>query len=87
MATYLITHEVDDVDHWINAPTRQEAFEPMGISVRPFRDPQGSNKVGLIAEIPDMDAFQAFMQTPEAAEAMKNDGVRAETLVVLAEGP
>jgi hypothetical protein len=85
MATYLITHEVDDVEAWRASPKRQEVFGRMGIKVRPFLDPQGSNRVGLIAEIPDMKAFQAFMQTAEAAEAMKHDGVRPETLLVLGE--
>ena len=85
MATYLITHEVDDVEAWRASPKRQEVFGQMGIEVRPFLDPQGSNRVGLIAEIPDMKAFQAFMQTAEAAEAMKHDGVRSETLLVLGE--
>jgi len=85
MATYLITHEVDDVEAWRASPKRQEVFGRMGIKVRPFLDPQGSNRVGLIAEIPDMKAFQAFMQTAEAAEAMKHDGVRSETLLVLGE--
>jgi hypothetical protein len=32
-----------------------------------------------------MEAFQTFMQTDEAAEAMKHDGVRPETLLVLRE--
>jgi hypothetical protein len=85
MATYVITHEVDDVEHWANSSKREEAFGPLGITVRPFRDPDGSNKVGLIAEIPDLDAFQEFMQTDAAAEAMRHDGVRAETLLVLRE--
>jgi hypothetical protein len=83
MATYLITHEVDDVETWRVSPKREEVFGQMGIKIRPFVDPEGSNRVGLIAEIPDMKAFQAFMQTPEAADAMKHDGVRPETLVVL----
>lgn len=86
MATYLITHEVDDVDRWWNSPKRDEVFGPLGITLRTFRDPQGSNKVGLIAEIPDIGAFQEFMQTEVAADAIEHDGVRAETLVVLAEG-
>ena len=85
MATYLITHEVDDVDHWLSSPKRREVLDPLGVTVRPFRDPQGSNKVGLIAEIPDLDAFNEFMQSETAAEALRHDGVRAETLVVLAE--
>jgi hypothetical protein len=85
MATHVIFHEVDDVEHWLSSPKREEVFGPMGITVRTFRDPQGSNRVGLIVEIPDMGAFQSFMQTDEAAEAMKHDGVRPETLLVLDE--
>ncbi len=86
MATYVITHEVDDVESWLSSPTREEVFGPIGITVRPFRDPEGSNKVALVAEIPDMDAFQEFMKTDAAAEAMKHDGVRPETILVLSEG-
>ena len=86
MATYLITHEVDDVAHWLAQSTREDAFGPLGISVRTFVDPTGTNRVGLLAEIPDLAAFQSFMQTPQAADAMKQDGVRPETLVMLAEG-
>jgi hypothetical protein len=85
MATYLITHDVDDVEHWMNSPKREEVFGPLGITLRTFRDPDGSNRVGLIAEIPDLAAFQQFMQTDAAAEAMRHDGVRPETLQVLSE--
>ena len=52
MATHVIFHEVDDVEHWLSSPKREEVFGPMGITVRTFRDPQGSNRVGLIVEIP-----------------------------------
>ena len=85
MATYLITHEVDDVEHWWTSPKRAEVFGPLGITLRTFRDPAGSGKVGLIAEIPDLDAFQAFMQSETAAEAVRHDGVRIDTLLVLQE--
>jgi hypothetical protein len=86
MATYLVLHEVDDVEHWLGSGKREEIFGPMGVTVRTFRDPDGSNRTGLIAEIPDMEAFQAFMQSDAAAEAMKHDGVRPETLLILSEG-
>jgi hypothetical protein len=86
MATYVITHEVDDVDRWLNSPKREEVFGPLGVSVRTFRDPEGSNKTALIAEIPDMEAFQDFMKSDEAADAMKHDGVHPETVLVLSEG-
>lgn len=85
MATYVITHEVDDVEHWLASPRREEFFGPHGITVRLFRDPGGSNRVGLLAEIPDLAAFQEIMQSQGAADAMKYDGVRPETILVLAE--
>ena len=85
MPTLLALHEVDDVDKWLASPKREEFFGPLGITVRTFRDPEGSNRVGLIAEVPDMAVFEEAMQSDEAAEAMKTDGVRPETLVILSE--
>ena len=86
MATYPAFHEVDDVDRWLSSPKREEVSGPLGITIRAFKDPLGSKRVGLIAEIPDFAAFQEFMQTEPAAEAMRHDGVHADTLVILAEG-
>lgn len=85
MATYVITHEVDDVATWLSSPKREEVFGPAGITVRTFSDPNGSNKTALIAEIPDLDAFQQLLQTEEAAEAMKHDGVDPASVLVLSE--
>jgi hypothetical protein len=86
MATHLIFHEVDDVEHWLNSPKRAELFGPMGVTVRTFHDPQGSKWVGGIVEIPDMAAFQEVMQSEAAAEGMRYDGVHPETLLILNEG-
>ena len=86
MATVMIVHEVDDVDHWLASSKRDEVFGPMGIAIRTFVDPDKTNQVGLIAEIPDMDAYREVMASEAAADAMKIDGVRPETLVVLVEG-
>lgn len=86
MATYLVLHEVDDVDHWLASTKREEFFGPHGITARPFRSADESNRVGLIVEIPDLAAWEELMQTEAAADAMKHDGVRPETLVMLAEG-
>ncbi|HEX4018665.1 MAG TPA: hypothetical protein VHX15_18145 [Frankiaceae bacterium] len=41
--------------------------------------------MGLTAEVADVDALIAFLQTQEAAEAMATDGVIAETVVMLFE--
>ena len=85
MATYVITHEVDDVEHWLRSPKREEVFGPMGITIRTFRDPDGSRKTALIAEIPDLQAFQEVMKSEAAADAMKHDGVDPATLFIFSE--
>lgn len=85
MPTVLAFHEVDDVDHWLSSPKRDEIFGAAGISVRTFRDPMGSNRVGLILEVPDAAAIKTILQAEETAAAMEYDGVRPTTLVVLEE--
>jgi hypothetical protein len=85
MTMLIAHHEIEDSEHWLASPKREELFGPMGISVRTFLDPENPNRAALLIDVPDMDAFQAFMQSQEAAEAMKQDGVRADTLVVLIE--
>lgn len=85
MPTLMIFHEVDDVEHWLSSPKRDEVFGPQGITVKTFIDPAKSNRVGLIVHVPDMDTFQRIMESDEAAEAMKFDGVRRETILMLVE--
>jgi hypothetical protein len=85
VATYLVLHEVHDVDRWRKSSKRDELFQSRGITHRTFHDPDGSNRVGLICEIPDIDAFQELVQSEDGAEAMKHDGVRPETILLLAE--
>ena len=85
METLLVFHEVDDVEHWLASPKREELFGPLGMTVRTFRDPEGSNRVGLIVEVPSIAVWREALETEAAAEAMKFDGVRPETIVVVAE--
>lgn len=85
MTTLMIFHEVDDVDHWLASPRREEFFGPLGMTTRTFVDPEKSNRVGLVVECPDMETFQRALQSDEAAETMKFDGVRPETIVTLTE--
>jgi hypothetical protein len=49
-------------------------------------DPEGSNRVGLIVDVPDMAVFEGLMQSEAGAYAMKFDGVRPETMLILTEG-
>ena len=85
MRTIMIFHEVDDVDHWLASPKREEFFGPLGMTARTFRDPGGSNRVGLLVEVPDIASWEEALQSEGAAEAMKHDGVRPETIVALVE--
>jgi len=86
MTTLLVVHEVDDVQHWLGSPKRAEVFGSLGMTARTFVDPANANRVGLIVDTPDVDTFQKFMQSDEAAAAMKHDGVRPDTVVMLIEG-
>jgi hypothetical protein len=86
MTTLLVIHEVDDVDHWLASPTREEFFGPRGLTVRTFTDPTGSNRVGLIVETPDLATFESALQDQGAEHAMKYDGVHADTIRVFVEG-
>ncbi|MEX0875765.1 MAG: hypothetical protein WD646_00310 [Actinomycetota bacterium] len=52
---------------------------------RTFTDAAGTNRIGLIVEVPEMKAFEDVMASDVAADAMKVDGVRPETLLTLQE--
>jgi hypothetical protein len=86
MPTVVAYHDVEDTEHWLASPKREEVFGPLGVTnIRTFVNADNPRKVGLVMDIPDMDAVMAFMQTPQAAEAMAHDGVLPETLVLLVE--
>ena len=86
MPTVFAHHDVKDKDHWLASPKREEFFGPLGVtSIRTFVDPTNPTRVGLLMEVPDLDAVAAALQTPEAAEAEAHDGVVTESLVVLVE--
>ncbi len=54
-------------------------------NIRTFVDPENPRRVGLVMDVPDMDAVMGAMETKAAAEAMEYDGVLPETLVILIE--
>jgi hypothetical protein len=85
MPTLIGYHEVKDSAHWLASPNREKVFGPLGITVRTFVDPANPTRAAVLAEVPDLAAFEAVMQTEAAAEAMAADGVLAETLVILLE--
>ena len=86
MPTLIGHHDIKDLDTWLASPKREEIFGSIGITnIRKFVDPTNPTRVALLIDVPDMDAFSALMQSPEAAAAMEHDGVLPETLVILAE--
>ncbi len=86
MPTIVAHHKVKDQKHWLASPKRKELFAPLGVtSIRTFVNAQDPTSVGLIMDIPDLEAFWSTMQSEAAAQAMTYDGVLPETVVVLVE--
>ena len=86
MPTVFGYHDVKDTEHWLASPKRQEFFGPLGVTnIRTFVDPEQPTRVGVLMDVPDMDAVMAAMESDAAADAMAYDGVLPETLVMLIE--
>jgi hypothetical protein len=90
MTTAIIFHEVEDgavwAKSWRKGPgSRHEMFGELGIKCRNFRDPNNPAVTGLIAEIPDIAKFQALLQSAEGQRAMREDGLKVETMRMLFE--
>ena len=91
MATMIAFHEVKDGAHWAKAwrkgpGSRHEMLAGVGVTVaRTFRDPENPNLTGLIFEVSDMGKFQAALASDEMKQAMTEDGLKVETMRMLAE--
>ena len=83
MPTVIATHEVKDTAHWLASPKRAEIFATIGVTnIRTFVNPQNRNSVGLIMDVPDLDAMMAMLQSDEGKAAEEYDGVLAETIKI-----
>jgi hypothetical protein len=86
MPTVMAYHDVNDKDHWLASPRREQFFGPLGVTnIRTFVDPENPRRVGLVMDIADLEAVMAAMETEAARDAMAYDGVLPETLVFLVE--
>jgi hypothetical protein len=86
MPTVIAHHDVQDKDHWLASSRREEVFGPLGVTnIRTFVDPQNPKQVAVLMDVADMDAVMAAMQTKTMSDAMTDDGVLPETLVILVE--
>ena len=88
--TMIVTHGVEDFDHWLAAwqgeDSRHEMFAEHGVpSTRLFQNLDDPNMVAVLLEVADMDAMQAFLSSPEGATAEAEDGVKVPTMKSYAE--
>lgn len=86
MPKLVATHEVNDVAHWLASPKREEVFAGVATNITTYVLPGDSSRVAVTMDVADMDALDALMKSEAAAEAMKYDGVRPETLLMYVEG-
>ena len=90
MTTLIIFHKVEDGQKWAGAwkkgpGSRHEMFAKIGVTARNFRDPDNPNSAGILLDVPDMEQFQTFMASGEAKNAMNEDGIKVESMRILAE--
>lgn len=82
------SHQVKDPAVWLAAwqaddKRRQQFAEHGAPSVRVFQNPEKPDTVGLLIDVTDMAAFQAFLASDEGVAAKAEDGVKDETLRLL----
>lgn len=90
MTTAMIFHDVHDgavwAEAWKRGPgSRHEMFAKLGITCRNFRDPNDANATGVLAEIPDMAKFQELLASEDGQRAMREDGLKVDTMRMLIE--
>lgn len=88
--TNVFLHEVEDVDVWLAAwqgeNSRHAMFAEHGVpNARVFRSADDSKQVGLVVDISDRAALEAFLESEEGAAAKRADGVIDSTMQVLVE--
>ncbi|MDH4048519.1 MAG: DUF4440 domain-containing protein [Gammaproteobacteria bacterium] len=89
-AHVMAVHEVKDFDSWIAAwrgeNSRHDLFKAHGVAhAHTFQNADKPNLTGVVMSVSDMDAFNAFMTTEEAAAAAAADGVDLEKTTFLME--
>jgi uncharacterized protein (TIGR02246 family) len=90
MTHVMITHSVDDADRWSAAwrgeDSRKEMFTSNGAAhVHAFYSEDNPNLTGLVIAVKDMDALGAMLMSDEGKAAAAEDGVRADTMVMMTE--
>jgi hypothetical protein len=75
MPTVFGYHDVKDKDHWLASPKREEFFGTLGVTnIRTFVDPENPTRVGVLMDVPDMDAVMGAMETEAAVGRWSTTG-------------
>jgi len=90
MTHIMITHSVDNADHWSAAwsgpDSRSNMFKDNGAAhVHAFRSEDNPNLTGLVIAVEDMDALNTMLMSDEGKAAAAEDGVRMDTMVRMTE--
>jgi len=76
MPKLVFTHEVKDVNHWLNLHAeRVEIFSKWATNVQDYAIADGSKQVALTMDAHDMEALKRDMETPEMDAAKEAHGV------------
>ncbi len=84
------THEVEDAERWLAAwrgeDSRRQEFAEHGVpSVKTFQSQQNPKVTGVLMQVEDMAALDAFLNSPEGQAAKAADGVKDKTLQIFTE--
>lgn len=78
MPALLVCHDADELDGGLWSPRREDQFGPVAVTMRRIRDSSGSDRVGLIVEVPDVATWTHALQTAEVLEAAWHSEVAAD---------
>jgi hypothetical protein len=80
MAIFVLTCEVENASTWEERfRTHVDLFRSMTIS-KPIRFATDGNQVAICTEADDLDTYMKVFQSDATAAAMKEDGVKRDTV-------
>jgi hypothetical protein len=82
MPQVVVIAEVENLEKWEKGfRTHGDLFRQMGVSRMEFGTGPG-NRIAVVGDTNNLDAYMKILDSPATAEAMKSDGVKRETVQV-----
>ncbi len=82
MARILITAQVEDATEWEKGfRTHGGLFKDQTVTTIDFTATE-DNEVGILFEADNLDTYMGLLESPATEEAMKNDGVKRDTVKI-----